>query len=179
MKIAICVSGESFQFKEGYYWLKQNYLDKYDCDIYIHTWDNSNNLDKILELYHPQDYYYQSLIPFDDNNLDLNNILNEAYSTHACYNLVRDSKQEYDFIIHIKFNTFPTFDKTNYDKFAVCSSSVSEHYADYFSFILYYTFVDENYKNMFKESNNELQNLIKYHLDKQNLSLDTIHTFFE
>lgn len=179
MKVAICLSGESFDYISIYHWLKENFYSKYDCETYIHTWDNSGNIDQILKLYEPKNHYSQSLIPFDDNDLDLNNILNEAYSTHACYNLVRDSKQEYDFIIHIKFNTFPTFNKTNYDKFAVCSPSVSEHYADYFSFILYYTFVDESYKNLPKESDNELQNLIKYHLDKQNLSLDTIHTFFE
>jgi len=179
MKVAICVSGESFKFEKGYYWLKQNYLDKYDCDFYIHTWDNSNNINKILELYQPKDYYYQSLIPFDDNNEYLNDILNEAYSTHACYNLVRDSKTDYDLIIHIKFNTFPSFDGTEYDKFAICSPPVSEHYADCFSFILYYTFVDENYKEWIKESDNELQNLIKYHLSTKELSLASIKAFPE
>ena len=51
MKIAICVNGESFKFEKGYYWLKQKFLSKYDCDIYIHTWNNSENLDKILSSY--------------------------------------------------------------------------------------------------------------------------------
>ena len=165
MKVAICVSGESFKFEKGYYWLKQNYLDKYDCDFYIHTWDNSNNINKILELYQPKDYYYQSLIPFDDNNEYLNDILNEAYSTHACYNLVRDSKTDYDLIIHIKFNTFPSFDGTEYDKFAICSPPVSEHYADCFSFILYYTFVDENYKEWILDRDWETRESIKFYMN--------------
>ena len=75
MGIAICISGDSFNYKEGYNWLKENYLDKYNCDVYIHTWDNLNNIEEIIKLYTPKSFYTQPPIPFDDNNLELNQIL--------------------------------------------------------------------------------------------------------
>ena len=39
--------------------------------------------------------------------------------------------------------------------------------------------MDENYQNQENKIDNELQNLIKYHLTQNNLSLDTIHSFLE
>ena len=179
MKIAICLSGESFDYISMYHWLKENFYSKYDCETYIHTWDSAGNTDEVLKLYEPKKHYFQSIIPFDDNNEYLNDILNEAYSTHACFNLVKENTLEYDLIVHIKFNHISGFSKENFDKFAVCSPPVSEHYADYFSFILYYTFIDENYQQQENKVNNELQNLIKYHLTQNGLSIDTLHTFPE
>ena len=179
MKVAICLSGESFDYISIYHWLKENFYSKYDCETYIHTWNSSGNTDQVLKLYEPKSYYFQSLIPFDDNNEYLNDILNEAYSTHACFNLVKENHLKYDLVIHLKFNHIPTFSKQEYDKFAMCSFDVSEKYADYFSFILYYTFVDKNYQNQEGKVNNELQNLIRYHLNQNNLSVDTIHSFLE
>ena len=179
MKIAICVNGESFKFEKGYYWLKQNYLDKYDCDIYTHTWDNSGNLDKILDLYQPKDYYFQSLIPFDDNDLELNIILNKAYSSHACFNLVRESTIEYDFIINLEFGFIPNFSKNQYDQFASMPMPIAKKYFDYFTYILYYNFVDENYKKWESNSTNKSQKFIEYHLTQNDLSLSTLETFPE
>lgn len=179
MKVAICLSGESFDYTSVHHWLEENFYSKYDCDTYIHTWYNSGNTGKILKTYKPKNYYFQSPIPFDDNNEHLNNILNEAYSTHACFNLVKEGDIDYNLIVHLKFNHIPTFSKQEYDKFAMCPLNISEIYADYFSYILYYTFMDENYQNQENKIDNELQNLIKYHLTQNNLSLDTIHSFLE
>ena len=176
MKVAVCLSGESFGYIPMYHWLEENFYSKYDCETYIHTWDSAGNTDEVLKLYEPKKHYFQSIIPFDDNNEYLNDILNEAYSTHACFNLVKEDNLEYDLIVHVKFDYIFSFSKENYDKFAICSPSISEHYADYFSFILYYTFMDENYQYQENKVNNELQNLIRYHLTQNGLSIDTLHT---
>jgi len=172
MKIAICVNGESFKFEKGYYWLKQKFLSKYDCDIYIHTWNNSENLDKILDLYQPKDYYFQFPIPFDDNDLELNTILNKSYSSHACFNLVKDSEIKYDYVINIEFNT-TEITLENYNKFAFMSLPIAEKYFDCFSFILYYNFVDKDFKTWDSKEDNKLKSFIKYHLFQHELSLDT------
>lgn len=39
MKIALCLSGHLRKFEETYPSLKTYILDKYDCDIFISTWD--------------------------------------------------------------------------------------------------------------------------------------------
>ena len=38
MKIALCISGQPRAYKKGYEDLKKYYLDKYDIDVFIHTW---------------------------------------------------------------------------------------------------------------------------------------------
>lgn len=55
MKIAVCISGQYRAYKQGYEYLKRNLLDKYDCDIFIHSWYNSNVYlaDDVRELYKP------------------------------------------------------------------------------------------------------------------------------
>ena len=42
MKIAICISGQPRNFKQSYPILKEYFLDKYDCDVYFHTWKTLN-----------------------------------------------------------------------------------------------------------------------------------------
>ena len=42
MKIAICISGQARNFKQSYNGLKSYFLDKYDCDVYFHTWKTPN-----------------------------------------------------------------------------------------------------------------------------------------
>jgi hypothetical protein len=58
-KIALCLSGHVRSFLKPYYAIKKYLLDKYDVDIFIHTWsydgqlcyaqDVSGNLKKIIE----------------------------------------------------------------------------------------------------------------------------------
>lgn len=54
MKIAVCISGQPRSYQKGYEYLKKNLLDKYDCDIFIHTWENKvyNPID-VITLYNP------------------------------------------------------------------------------------------------------------------------------
>jgi hypothetical protein len=131
MKIAVCISGQPRNYEQGFKELKKWFLNKYDCDVYIHTWYDTksvfetghdylekktysftqNDYDKILKLYKPKAYEFQKPITFDETDITgshlpykLNNILSAAYSIHACYNLVRESGIEYDYIIRYRFD---------------------------------------------------------------------------
>jgi hypothetical protein len=39
MKVALCLSGHLRKFDQTYPSLQKYFLDRYDCDIFIHTWD--------------------------------------------------------------------------------------------------------------------------------------------
>ncbi len=130
MKIAICISGQPRNYEKGYLELKKWFLDKYDCDVYIHTWKDTSPMDaghkfvperqyqftdadydNIIKLYNPKTWYFQKPIPFDATNIKgphldyrLNSLLSASYSIHACYNLVREWGIEYDLIIRTRFD---------------------------------------------------------------------------
>lgn len=131
MKIAVCISGQPRNYKQGFAELEKWFLSKYDCDIYIHTWkDTDSKLEaghkfashreyefaeddysNILDLYKPKNYYFQLPIPFDTTeikgtplNYKLNSLLSASYSIHACYNLVRESGIDYDLVIRTRFD---------------------------------------------------------------------------
>ena len=82
MKIAVCISGQPRNYKQGFAELKKWFLSKYDCDIYIHTWKDDSAMEaghkfaqartyefedddysKILDLFKPKDYFFQKPIP--------------------------------------------------------------------------------------------------------------------
>jgi len=131
MKIAICISGQARNYEKGYQELKKWFLDKYDCDIYIHTWKdkkiirsnfdenftpshsyelNDNDFDQILKLYQPKAHYFQYPIKFDINDIKgklnrrFNNLMSAAYSIQACYDLVKESGIKYDLVIRYRFD---------------------------------------------------------------------------
>jgi hypothetical protein len=43
MKIAVCISGQPRNYEQGYYELKKWFLDRYDCDVYFHTWKDTQS----------------------------------------------------------------------------------------------------------------------------------------
>jgi len=130
MKIAICLSGLPRQYKAGYEELKKWFLDRYDCDVYIHTWYDTQstfhtghkfapdlsyqfteeNYNELLELYQPKNYTFQKPIPFDVNGIvsklgvKLNVSLSTFYSLQHSFNLIKESGIEYDYIIRTRFD---------------------------------------------------------------------------
>ena len=52
-KIAICISGYLRTFENCYQSIKENLIQDYDCDIFIHTYDKI----RAKPSYHNQDYY--------------------------------------------------------------------------------------------------------------------------
>jgi len=130
MKVAISISGLPRCYKEGYEELKKWFLDKYDCDIYIHTWYDTKTIFKtghkfapskdynfteedyqnILDLYQPKNHTLQKPIPFDVNGIisklgvKLNVSLSSFYSLQHSFNLIKESGIEYDYIIRTRFD---------------------------------------------------------------------------
>ena len=57
MKIAVCLSGNLRTYKETYIAWKTYFYEKYDCDVFLHTWDfagpNTRHIDNMRS---PADY---------------------------------------------------------------------------------------------------------------------------
>ncbi len=56
MKIALCFSGQARSFDKGYDFYKQNLLDHYDVDVYIHSWKFDGERKLFLMLKTPKNY---------------------------------------------------------------------------------------------------------------------------
>jgi len=129
MKVAVCISGQPRNYEQGYLELKKWFLDRYDCDVYIHTWKDKTmeaghkyvkertyefveeDYNRILELYQPIDYHFQKPIPFDTTGIKgpyigykLNSTLSASYSIYAAYELVKKSGIDYDLVIRTRFD---------------------------------------------------------------------------
>jgi hypothetical protein len=72
MKIALCLSGQARSWKQGYEYYKRNLLDRYDVDVFIHTWDFPER-DEYLKLYNPKAFKY-------DMSPDLMEDVNHIYT---------------------------------------------------------------------------------------------------
>ena len=71
MKIAVCISGQPRSYTKGYEYLKKNVLDRYDTDIFIHTWKNKvYDIKDVIDLYNPVDYITDELSIFDKDDLN-------------------------------------------------------------------------------------------------------------
>jgi len=246
MKVAVCVSGLPRNYEQGFKELKKWFLNKYDCDIYIHTWYDTESVfetghdylekktysftqkdyDKILTLYKPKAHEFQIPIPFDETDIrgfhlkyKLHNILSAAYSIQACYNLVKESGIEYDYIIRYRFDLqftkyvspkciflkdifqldpskyncfkypdidgFPQRTSEIDDQFIVSGPQVAEVYANYFSYILNYIYMDQEYGEWLKTVTSTAdktvaESLLKWHVVlKNNVEVNYVESLTE
>ena len=126
MKIAICISGQPRNFKQSYISLKKYFLDKYDCDVYFHSWKtpnfestnfgggnhqyqlDENDYDRLIELYQPKKYILEQPIVFDASGYKcpiwrqpLNNTLSMFYSIYKSFQLIEG---EYDYVVRTRFD---------------------------------------------------------------------------
>jgi hypothetical protein len=126
MKIAICISGQARNFKQSYNSLKTHLLDKYDCDVYFHTWKTphfestnfgfgntqytltDNDYNDLIQLYNPKKYIIEKHILFDASEYKcpiwrqpLNNTLSMFYSIYKSIQLI---DEEYDYVIRTRFD---------------------------------------------------------------------------
>jgi hypothetical protein len=130
MKVAVCISGQPRNYEQGYHELKKWFLDKYDCDVFLHTWKDINSTmggghkfstpveyqfteedyNQILDLYKPINHHFQKPIPFDSKGVEghlgykLHNILSGYYSVYACNKLLQDLNNSYDLVIRTRFD---------------------------------------------------------------------------
>jgi hypothetical protein len=84
MKIAVCISGQMRTFEEAAISLKKEIFDKYDCDIFIHTWnergittDVNRLFPKGMNSYFLEDVVNDSKLFMQKYNLLFNDILDE------------------------------------------------------------------------------------------------------
>jgi len=133
MKIALTLSGQPRRYQLGYKQLKKWFLDRYDIDVYLHSWitpevykyhygeiqrhyhiENST-YDNLLELYQPKSYLFEEPINFDASNFmsyqGLNSQMGMFMSLKRSWELLEDSGIKYDYIIRARSDLF--FDHYN------------------------------------------------------------------
>lgn len=124
IKTALCISGHLRTFEENYNSIKENILDRLDCDVFIHTWDilglsyrftdadlhvteTSLLLDRIKQLYHPKKVIIEKTKTFPVKPImqarlvdhrDIPGILSMYYKVEACNDLKREYEKENGFI---------------------------------------------------------------------------------
>jgi hypothetical protein len=128
MKVAILISGQPRNFDKGFLALKSAYLDKYDCDVYYHTWNstsfratqffsnrppNTYEYDvnwhvRLSDMYSPTDYVLEVPKQFDDKNIidpvwrqPLQNTKSMFYSVKQAFDL---TPMGYDCYIRTRFD---------------------------------------------------------------------------
>jgi hypothetical protein len=120
MKVAICISGQPRAYNKGYEYLKKNLLDRYDCDIFIHTWNNSvYDIQDVVSLYKPISYISEDY-PFSFDHLN-NKYVNTpnalefpaANTVFAYYSLFKSCSLKTDH--EIKTSSYDWVVKTRFD----------------------------------------------------------------
>jgi len=127
MNIALLICGQARYYKDGYKSIKENIIDKYNPDIYIHTWKYKNNyaysapwnnLGKIkiddndindyIKLYNPKKYKIENSLEKIPLTKDYERTSSKytkynyyLYSLNECYNLI-ENKLDYDIYIIVR-----------------------------------------------------------------------------
>lgn len=117
MKMAILLSGQPRSINTCYESLKKFYLDKYDCDIFIHTWFDdkfpSSIYGEYINLYKPVRFFGEKQIIFDSQGIKdptwhvtLQNILSQYYSIFMSNQLKLSyettNEVKYDIVMRIR-----------------------------------------------------------------------------
>lgn len=119
-KIALCISGQPRYLHEGYQDIKSKLLDKYDIDVFVHTWFDEKDIDRqfdispalqygrkckleknaisdILNLYKPKLIKYESNKQFKTFDVDYGLCI--PNSVHSMFYSIMESnslKQQYE-----------------------------------------------------------------------------------
>lgn len=195
MKVAIVISGQPRNFEKGFDELYKTYLNRYDCDVYFHSWNapvqaatqffsdrpalqytfNEEHRKKLLDLYKPVVYEFESVIQFDTNNIvdriwrqPLQNSLSMWYSVWKSFMM---APAGYDAYVRTRFDLryepelahLDTLDLSRihvwdwdtdirvkhrgyYDVFAVSNYDNLQIYANTFTKVNWYLNFDKDYK---------------------------------
>lgn len=131
-KVALCISGHLRTFESNFRTVKEHILDKFDCDVFIHTWDTlglsyragDSNLhiaetrkyiDKINQLYKPKKIVIEKAKHFNITPImhqrssphrDTAGVLSMFYKIEECNKLRKEYETEhkvkYDFVIRFR-----------------------------------------------------------------------------
>ena len=105
IKLALCFSGDPRTYNKCFESIKFNLLDKFDCDIFVSTYETTNEIkDDILNLYKPKKYNFHN-----------KNNITETVSKYLAN------------LEDIKINTIPVFEHKNIDNMVF-----TNNYEDYF-----------------------------------------------
>lgn len=80
MKIAICLSGLSKCYKHTHEFIKRNFYDRHDCDIFAHTWLDENSQFYKSSTKMQENFFYQNFKDYKIEKFNINdswNILTE------------------------------------------------------------------------------------------------------
>jgi len=110
MKIALCFSGQARSVERGFEYYRKNLLDNHDVDIFFHTWDADNVVDKMIELYKP--VIHSSSPPLElDVDRKYTNVPNPekfparfVYSMYFSMNKCRESMMYYSKTNNVKYD---------------------------------------------------------------------------
>ena len=123
MKIALCLSGQPRQFAAGYQCYKKFLLDKYDIDVFIHTWFTPGNYDlyehggkykldkdidkKIVDIYNPKKIIIEPQITTFYGNISNNDASVSNFAQYSMYYSMRESnilKKKYEDLMGFKYD---------------------------------------------------------------------------
>lgn len=127
-KIALCLSGQPRYVSIGYEYIKKHLLDKYDVDVFVHTWFDVENVNKqfefsphlmynrtgkleenvietITNLYHPKKIEVSQSIKFETFDVDYglclpNSVHSMFYSIYKSNSL----KKQYESVNDFKYD---------------------------------------------------------------------------
>lgn len=123
LKVALCISGHLRTFEHNFQSVKDCILTKYDCDVFVHTWDHlgmsyrhhdaklymqetEKYLNKINSLYNPKKIIIESQKDFKVSQLmlqkaehgrDTVGVASMYYKIEACNNLKKQYEKENNF----------------------------------------------------------------------------------
>ena len=120
MKLAVCFSGQP-RFLDGpqIQSIKHNLLDKYDCDVYCHTWwspdlpvyetsfmgevkARSDTIEMLQALFQPKKIHYEAPL----QNLPPPSNMRSMYESIRRSYLLVDTSIHYDFIVRMRYDIF-------------------------------------------------------------------------
>lgn len=128
MKIALTLSGQPRRYQLGFKQLKKWFLDRYDIDVYLHSWVDEevykyhyneiqrhykieeSTYNNLLELYQPKSYLFEEPLNFDGSNFlnyqRLNSQMGMFMSLNRAWELLEDSGIQYDYVIRARYDLF-------------------------------------------------------------------------
>lgn len=122
LKLALCLSGQPRSYNKSYHYIKQNLLDHYNVDTFVHSW-KPGDLNKLFKIREDlQTYYNPRYMHFDcplessiNSDMMVPNASHPAnFCTSMLYSIYRadsyrvweecQSNSKYDFVIRCRFD---------------------------------------------------------------------------
>jgi hypothetical protein len=146
MRIAILLSGQLRNIDIGYEFIRKNLMDGYNCDVFIHSWYDSNSIGtkfshwwpstlqigsdkKVIDMYRPKKFLIepQEEIDVKTYNADKYEGAYRVFATLSMFRSIQKCNQikneyviesgtDYDVVVRARFD-FGLFTKIEYEKY--------------------------------------------------------------